>query len=94
MARVAIGTITENPVKQPIQGGSIILLQDELVDREALLVKLNAEKERLEAEISRGEKMLANRNFIAKAPAAKVEAEQAKLDEYRRQLDVVLGQLN
>lgn len=94
MARVAIGTITENPVKQPILGGSILLLQDELVDQEALLVKLNAEKERLEAEISRGEKMLANQNFIAKAPAAKVEAEQAKLDEYRRQLDVVLGQLN
>ncbi|WP_337524155.1 hypothetical protein, partial [Catenibacterium sp.] len=34
-------------------------------------------------EIKRGEGMLSNPNFTSKAPAAKVEAEKAKLEDYR-----------
>lgn len=93
MAKVTISDITENALNLPIQGGALILKESELVDREALLIKLNAEKKRLESEIERGEKMLSNDKFISKAPVAKVEEEKAKLDEYRRQLEVVLAQL-
>ena len=94
MAKVNVAPITDNALTLPIQGGSLVLIESELVDRVALLEKLNKEKDRLEAEIMRGEKMLSNAAFVAKAPAAKIDAEKAKLDEYRRQLDVVLGQIN
>lgn len=93
MAKVTISEIDENQLTLPIQGGSLVLKESELVDREALIEKLNIEKNRLESEILRGEKMLSNEKFIAKAPEAKVAEEKAKLDEYRRQLELVLSQL-
>lgn len=94
MAKVKLTTIRENALNLPIKGGAIILVETELVDRDALMIKLAGEKTRLEAEISRSEKMLSNEKFIAKAPAAKVEEEKAKLEEYKRQLEVVLSQLS
>ena len=56
------------------------------VDKEKLLATLNAEIERLEQEVARGEKMLSNENFIAKAPKEKVALEQKKLADYKKQL--------
>ena len=56
------------------------------VDKEKLLATLNAEIERLENEVARGEKMLSNENFIAKAPKEKVALEQKKLADYKKQL--------
>jgi valyl-tRNA synthetase len=44
---------------------------------------------RLEEEIVRAEKMLANERFVANAPADVVEAERTKLERYRRELDAV-----
>jgi valyl-tRNA synthetase len=44
------------------------------------------ERERLRKEIARAEGMLANERFVARAPAAVVEAERTKLDRYRREL--------
>jgi len=41
---------------------------------------------RLESEVARSEKKLANEGFIAKAAAEVVSGERAKLDEYRREL--------
>jgi valyl-tRNA synthetase len=41
---------------------------------------------RLESEVARSEKKLANEGFIAKAAADVVAGERAKLDEYRREL--------
>jgi valyl-tRNA synthetase len=50
---------------------------------------VDAERERLRNEIARAEKMLANERFVAKAPAEVVEAERAKLERYRRELDAI-----
>jgi valyl-tRNA synthetase len=50
---------------------------------------VDAERERLRNEIARAEKMLANERFVAKAPADVVEAERAKLERYRRELDAI-----
>ena len=44
---------------------------------------------RLEQEIARSEKMLANERFVAGAPEDVVEAERAKLERYRRELDAI-----
>jgi valyl-tRNA synthetase len=48
-----------------------------------------AEIERLRKEIERGERMLANDNFVQNAPAEVVEAEREKLARYRRELDAL-----
>jgi len=49
----------------------------------------DAERERLRGEVARAEKMLANERFVANAPAEVVEAERAKLERYRRELDAI-----
>ncbi len=46
---------------------------------------VGVECERLRAEIARCERMLANEQFVAKAPPAVVEAEREKLARYRRE---------
>src|SRR3954468_6574776 len=50
---------------------------------------VDAERERLRKEIARSEGMLANERFVAKAPADVVDAERAKLERYRRELDAI-----
>jgi len=50
---------------------------------------VDAERERLQGEIARAENMLANERFVSKAPAEVVEAERAKLERYRRELDAI-----
>jgi valyl-tRNA synthetase len=50
---------------------------------------VDAERERLRAEIERAEKMLANERFVSNAPAEVVEAERDKLERYRRELDAI-----
>jgi valyl-tRNA synthetase len=50
-----------------------------------------AEIDRLRGEIERAERMLANEGFVSKAPPHVVEAERAKLERYRRELDAISG---
>jgi valyl-tRNA synthetase len=48
-----------------------------------------AEMERLRKEVMRAERMLANEQFVSKAPADVVKAEREKLDRYRRELEAL-----
>ncbi|HSX21716.1 MAG TPA: class I tRNA ligase family protein, partial [Gaiellaceae bacterium] len=48
-----------------------------------------AERERLRKEIKRAEQMLGNERFVANAPPEVVEAERAKLERYRRELETI-----
>lgn len=57
-----------------------IIDEKQKAEREAELVK------KLTAEIARGEKMLSNPGFVAKAPEAKIAEETAKLEKYRNEL--------
>jgi valyl-tRNA synthetase len=50
---------------------------------------VEAERARLAKEIARAEGMLANGRFVANAPADVVEGERAKLERYRRELDLL-----
>ena len=52
---------------------------------------VDAERARLQAEIARAEGMLANERFVANAPADVVEAERAKLERYRGELELLGG---
>jgi valyl-tRNA synthetase len=49
----------------------------------------DAERERLRSEIARAEKMLADERFVERAPPTVVDAERAKLERYRRELDAI-----
>jgi len=71
----------------------IYIPTSDLVDKEEVLKKLHASKEKLEAEISRSEKMLSNESFISKAPEAKINTEKAKYAEYKSQYEEVLKAL-
>ncbi|MEA5026513.1 MAG: valine--tRNA ligase [Erysipelotrichaceae bacterium] len=74
---------------KPIKNGVIYVLQSEVTDREEELKQLKTECERLRGEIARCQNILANPNFINKAPVDKVNTEKAKLDEYERQYELV-----
>ena len=50
---------------------------------------LEAEVERLRAEVARAEGMLANERFVENAPEEVVAAEREKLERYRRELDAL-----
>lgn len=57
--------------------------------KEEQVAKLQKKEQALLSEIARGEKMLSNPGFLAKAPKAKVELEQGKLEDNRKQLQEV-----
>jgi valyl-tRNA synthetase len=79
-------------VATPLEGDEKRIF-DAVVKPERLKANGNvdAERERLRAEIERAERMLANERFVAKAPPEVVEAERAKLERYRRELDALEG---
>ena len=78
---------------QTVRGGTIYIPSSQLMDVEAERSKMNAERERLEKEVARSRGILSNQGFLAKAPKQKIEAEQKKLEDYEKQLNVVLGRL-
>lgn len=78
---------------RPLSQGNLIFELSEVVDKEAEIIKLTQEINRLEAEIERANKMLANPNFVNKAPAAKIEAEKEKLSRYTTQLNICLDKI-
>jgi valyl-tRNA synthetase len=79
----------EPVVSVPVPGGTVEILANEHLDLEASERKRSAERERLAAEVERSERKLANQGFVAKAPAAVVEAERAKLDRLRAELEAL-----
>jgi valyl-tRNA synthetase len=72
-----------------VPGGTVEILANEHLDLEASSRKREAERARLQGEIERSERKLANQGFVAKAPAAVVEAERAKLDRLRTELEAL-----
>ncbi|MBR3675102.1 MAG: class I tRNA ligase family protein, partial [Bacilli bacterium] len=69
------------------------LMVEEDVDPAILKEKLLKEKETLEFEISRSEKMLGNPGFVSKAPKEKVDLEKAKLEKNKGILESLKNKL-
>ena len=72
----------------------VIIPLKELINYEEEEKRLNLLKTKLEGEVERCEKMLNNPNFVSKAPAQKIEAERAKLQNYKSQLEEVCSLLS
>ncbi|CAM3612647.1 valine--tRNA ligase [Erysipelothrix urinaevulpis] len=93
MARVDFTDLEDDTLRHPIKGAALLFNKSELIDVDMLIEKLTKEKNHLEKEIKRATGMLANKNFVDKAPAAKVDEEKNKLEEYKRQLNLVEEEL-
>jgi len=74
--------------------GDIRLALHVEVDVAAELARLNKETTRLESEIAKARAKLANESFVARAPAAVVEQEKTRLDEFSRTLHRLQDQAN
>ncbi len=67
-------------------GATVYVPLAELIDFDAEIEKLNKTIGKLEGELTRIDKKLGNQGFIAKAPAAVIDEQKAKRDEYSAQL--------
>jgi valyl-tRNA synthetase len=77
----------EEPVAEvDVPGGVVRVLASEAFDAEEEGRRREAERARLDGEIERLERKLANGSFVSKAPAEVVEGERRKLADYREAL--------
>ncbi len=70
------------------------LYYDGTANKTAELENLYREKERLENSIARREKLLANENYVTKAPAEIVALEKANLAKEQKDLEIILVKIN
>ena len=81
------GIISADDSVQIITDSATIFLPlSDVIDTEKERARLEGELKKLEGEIKRLEGKLSNQGFVAKAPAAVVEAERAKLAKYEENL--------
>jgi valyl-tRNA synthetase len=95
LARFAFGTAdraadaTAEVASVAVPGGTVAVLASGDVDLGAAERRLEERRATLRDEIARAQKKLANEGFVAKAPTAVVEAERAKLERLRVELEAV-----
>ena len=83
----------ENAVQIITDSATVYLPLADLVDTEKERARLEGEAKKLAEEIDRVKKKLSNESFVAKAPAAVVDAERAKLAKYTENLEGVTAAL-
>ena len=87
---------SDDAVMIATDAGSLYIPLSEVIDFEKERARLTAEMKKNDGEIERLEKKLSNEGFVAKAPAAVIEGERAKLKKYletREALTVALAKL-
>jgi valyl-tRNA synthetase len=90
-AQLAARIYRRSGVRVPLEGEALRIFEAVVRPGEDGQGDLDAEIERVRKEIERGEKMLANERFRARAPVEVVEAEEEKLAGYRAELDALGG---
>ncbi len=73
----------ESAVSIVTDAATVYIPLADMIDFERERARLSAELARADADIERTEKKLPNESFVAKAPAAVVDAERSKLEKYR-----------
>jgi valyl-tRNA synthetase len=91
VARLAKVEFSEDGGEPIANVGGVEVLETEGVDPEAVHSRIEERREKLRAEVKRGEGKLANEGFVAKAPADVVDAEREKLAAYRAELEDLGG---
>ena len=90
------GYESDDAVMIATDAGRLYIPLAEVIDFEKERARLTAEMKKNDGEIERIEKKLANEGFVAKAPAAVIEGEKAKLKKYlevRESLTLALEKL-
>ena len=85
--------IAEDAVSIVVPDASVYLPLEDLIDFEQEMERLAKEEKRLAKEIARADGMLKNERFMSKAPQAKIEEEQKKLETYREMMAKVQERL-
>ena len=88
-------TSEDSPISKFVaeRGGGIHHLALRTEDVSAEIARLEKEEKRLQGELKRSAGMLTNEKFLAKAPAAKIEAEREKQRAYEEQMKGVREEL-
>lgn len=86
--------IAADAVSAVIRDAMIYIPLEELIDLKKEKERLEKEKEHFSAELTRVQTMLANENFVKKAPEKKIEEEKAKLQKYESMMNQIEEQLN
>jgi len=76
-----------------VTGAEMFLPLAGLIDIEQEIARLEKELKTLNSEVERVEKKLANPGFVSKAPAAVIEEEKAKMNDYADKRDKVLARI-
>ena len=84
----------EDTTNLDFEGTTVTIYYDGTQNKAQELEKLYQEKERLELSIARREKLLANQNYISKAPKQIVENEKEQLTKEQRRLKAIIISLN
>jgi valyl-tRNA synthetase len=87
LARLEWGDDGDPVATITVPGGAIAVFASDAVDLDAAARRAAAHRAVLESEITRAERKLANEGFVAKAPAAVVQAERDKLAGLRQELE-------
>ena len=86
--------LAANAVPIVVDIGQIYIPLEDLVDFKSELDRLEKEKAKLEGELNRVNGKLSNPNFVEKAPAAIVKAEEEKKTKYEDMMASVLEQID
>ena len=86
--------IDKNTINIMVDGLEVYISLEGLIDIKEEIERLSQEKNKMLSEIARCEKMLSNPGFVNKAPKAKVEEEQRKLENYKELLNKIETKLN
>ncbi|MCT4686502.1 valine--tRNA ligase [Vallitalea sp.] len=86
--------IDNDAVSTVIEDATIFMPFAELVDIQKEIERLKAEEKKLESELDRVNKKLANERFVSKAPEKVVAEEKAKLEKYSSMMEQVKERLN
>ena len=91
--KIVISSNLSGKIEVILDNYKAILCYDDSKQKDEELANLEKEKSTLEASIERRKKLLANQNYVSKAPAKIVEAEKANLGHEETQLKIVLERL-
>jgi valyl-tRNA synthetase len=83
----------ENAINIITDSASFYIPMSDVIDFEKERARLNSEMAKNDAEIERIEKKLANESFVAKAPAAVIDGERAKLEKYKATKEALIAAL-
>ena len=98
IARFSFASSVEIVTEDVLKASNIVLPKLTIfiidnVNSEKLKNDLQIELEKINSEITRSEGLLSNKNFIEKAPKAKLDLEKAKFEKYKEQKEEIQNKL-